>query len=576
MTEVFDFVIAGAGSAGCALAARLAEDGRHTVCLVEAGGPGRSLWSRMPAGNGFLFGNPRHDWGLRSVPQPGLAGRSVFYPRGKGVGGSSLMNGMIYMRGTAGDYDRWRRKGLAGWSYAEVLPYFRRSAGAAHRAGDPYHGRGPLRLTPAGNFDAVNARFVQACIEAGAARNADFNGASQAGAGRIDTKVWRGRRQSAAEAYLARPPAGLTIRTGTPVHRVLLDGRRAVGLALAGAELRARREVILCLGAFGSPQVLMRSGIGPAAHLADMGIAVVHDLPGVGSTLLDHPQYPMKRALRDPALSLARHQRAGRAVALGLRYLLAGTGPGAAPFWSSALFHALRDAENPELQVYLTPMCVTEEAAAPRLSPAALLNIGTLILARGKAALPGLQFDICLLRPRSAGTVRLAGPSPETPPAIDPAWFSDPADMDDMIAGIRHMRRVAAQPALAGIVAGETQPAATAETDAALEAAVRAHASTGHHPVATCRMGAAHDPGAVLDEALRVRGIDRLRVVDASAFADQIGGNPGAPVLMLAEKAADMILGRPAPAPEDPRAGRAEPASGEAHLRAIAQADASP
>lgn len=550
MTDTFDYVIAGAGSAGCVLAARLAEAGR-SVCLIEAGGAKSSFWSRMPAGNGFLFGNPKHDWGYHSTPQSALGGRRVYYPRGKGIGGSSLLNGMIYMRGAAADYDRWRQRGLAGWSFAEVLPYFRRSASALHRRGDPYHGDGPLRLSPAGNFDAINAQFVEACIEAGAPANTDFNGARQGGVGRIDTKVWRGVRQSAAEAYLSPPPRNLEIRAGIHVRRIVLEGRRAVGLAWSGGAVHARCEVVLCLGAFGSPQVLLLSGIGPGAHLICHGIEVAHDLPGVGSVLLDHPQYPMKLDLTDPALSLARYQRIDRAVMLGLRYLLAGRGPGAAPFWSSALFHPLRDADSPELQIYLTPMCVTEEAGGQRLSLSTLLNIGTVILARGKSALPGLQFDICVLRPRSSGTVRLASPNPEQAPLIDPNWFADPFDMADMIAGIRHMRRVCAQPALSHAVAGETQPGPEAEGDAEIEASVRAHVGTGHHPVSTCRMGT--DDGAVLDAQLRVRGIDGLRVVDASAFPDQIGGNPNAPVMMMAEKAADLMLGRsPLPA-EDPR-----------------------
>lgn len=553
MTEEFDFVIAGAGSAGCALAARLAADGRTTVCLVEAGRASRSLWSRMPAGNGFLFGNPRHDWGFQSTPQEALGGRRIYYPRGKGVGGSSLMNGMIYIRGTAGDYNRWRQKGLVGWSYAEVLPYFRRSAQAAHRPGDPYHGDGPVRLSPAGNYDAVNARFAEACQQAGAPHNPDFNGAAQVGVGRIDTKVWRGRRQSAAEAYLSPLPKTVAIRAESRVQRVILDGRRAVGLALDRGQIRARREVILCLGAFGSPHVLMLSGVGPAAHLAAQGVATVCDLPGVGSGLLDHPQYPMTFALTAPNQSLAKHQRVDRAVILGVRYALTRSGPGAAPFWSAALFHALRDPDNPELEVYLTPMCVVEQSDDAGRSAASLLNIGTLILSRGKTATPGLQFDICLLRPRSQGSVRLAGPDPNAAPEIDPNWFSDPVDMADLIAGVRHMRRVAQQPALAGLVGAETQPGAHALTDAELDTAIRAHVGTGHHPVATCRMGADSDPGAVLDAELRVRGVDGLRVVDASSFADQIGGNPGAPIMMLAEKAADMILGRPAPAAEDPR-----------------------
>ena len=553
MIDEYDFVIAGAGSAGCALAARLAEDGRNTVCLIEAGGHRRSFWSRMPAGNGFLFGNPRHDWCLHSVLQPTLDGRRIYYPRGRGVGGSSLLNGMIYIRGTAGDYDRWRQKGLTGWSYADVLPYFKRSAQAQHRFGDPYHGDGPLKLSPAENFDTLNAKFVKACVEAGDVENPDFNGLYQAGAGRIDTKVWKGRRQSAAEVYLSQRPKTLHLKTGTHVHRIVLDGRRAVGLTLANGEVHARREVILCLGAFGSPQVLMLSGIGPADHLAAHGIPAQHALPGVGSVLYDHPQYPMKFGLVDPQKSLARFQRIDQAAIMGLRYLLGGKGPGAGPFWSSALFHVLRDVDNPELEVYLTPMCVTEEAARTRLSLHALLNVGTYVLARGKSAEPGLQFDICLLRPRSFGTVRLQSSHPENPPLIDPAWFTDPLDMADMIAGIRHMRNVVQQPSFVGISGPEILPGSDAKNDADLEASVRAHVGTGHHPVATCRMGSDQDSGAVLDAELRVRGVDRLRVVDASAFADQIGGNPNAPIMMMAEKAADMILERPAPSAYDPR-----------------------
>ncbi len=554
MTRSFDYVIAGAGSAGCTLAARLAEDPDVTVCLVDAGGWRHGLWSRMPAGNGFLFGNPTYDWGFYSVPQEGLAGRRIYYPRGKGIGGSSLINGMIYMRGCAGDYDRWRQKGLRGWSYAEVLPYFRRSCAAPHRAGDPFHGtEGPLKLTAAGNFDRINEIFVEACREAGNPLNEDFNGIRQEGVGRIDVKVWGGRRQSTAAAYLRRRPTNLTVLTGSHVTKVAFSGKRATGLALAHGEIRAEREVILSLGAFGSPQCLMLSGIGPADHLSEQGIEAILDLPGVGSTLYDHPQMPVTFELMDRRLSLARLQRLDRAVATGLRYLLTHGGPGAAPFWSSVLFRALRDHDCPELMVYFTPMCVQEEEAGWRWSLEGLLNIGTLVMSRGKKAVAGVQLEVLLQRPRSHGTLRLDSADPLAAPRIDPCWFTDPQDMAQMLAGLRHVRQIMRQPSFRGVVGRERQPGLDAVSDRALEEGVRRYVTTGHHPVSTCRMGADNDPGAVLDEALRVRGIEGLRVVDASSFPDQVGGNTNAPVIMLAEKAADLILGRMPLARENPR-----------------------
>lgn len=556
MTDVreYDYVIAGAGSAGCTLAARLCEDPDVTVCLVEAGGNGRSLFTRMPAGNGFLFGNPKFDWGLESIPQPALNGRKIYYPRGKGLGGSSLMNGMIYIRGTADDYDRWRQKGLAGWSYADVLPYFKRSSGAAHRKSDPFHSAdGPLKLTPAGNYDLLNELFVAAAQQAGNPHNADFNGTHQRGVGQIDVKVWQGRRQSTREAYLSHQPANLTIKTDARVIGIDREDRCAVGLKLTNGRIRAEREVVLCLGAFGSPHILMLSGIGPADHLREYGIPVWHDLPGVGSRLYDHPQMPMKFALVNPDLSMSRFQRVDRAIAMGAQYLISRSGPGAAPFWSSVIFHSLRDNDNPELEIYMTPMCVKEQAAPWEWTIENILNIGNLIMTRGKTAVPGLQIEVNINRPHSFGTVRLSSPDPLQSPKIDPNWFTDPSDMADVVAGMKHVRDIISQPAFEGVIGDEMLPGKIASTDEELEAAVRDGVQTGHHPVSSCRMGGEHDPGAVLDEQLRVRGIDGLRVVDASAFPDHIGGNINAPIIMLAEKAADLILGRPPLPPEDPR-----------------------
>jgi len=552
--STYDYVIAGAGSAGCALAARLCKDPDVTVLLVEAGGNGKSLFTRMPAGNGFLFGNPKFDWGYQTIPQATLNGRRLYYPRGKGVGGSSLINGMIYIRGNATDYDRWRQKGLPGWSFGDVLPYFKRAGGAAHRSDDPYHGTdGPLKLTPAGNYDRINKIFVQACIEAGARFNEDFNGARQEGVGRVDTKVHRGRRQSAGEAYLKCHPANLTVKTDAHVLRVEMEGTRARGLVLSSGTVHAAREVILCLGAFGSPHCLMLSGIGPADHLAEHGIETRVDIPGVGATLYDHPQMPMKFALLDEDLSMSRYQRIDRAAWMGLQYLICRSGPGAAPFWSTVLFHALRDTDSPELEIYFTPMCVREEAAGWEWSIQNLMNLGRAAISRGKTAIPGMQLEVNVQRPRSFGSLRLASADPLDHPLIDCGYFNDPADLADQVAGVRHVREIMRQPSFCGIVGEEMSPGAAAQSDEDLAQAVRNLVSTGHHPVSTCRMGADHDAGAVLDNELRVRGVQGLRVVDASAFPDQVSGNTNAPVIMMAEKAADMILGRPSLPAEDPR-----------------------
>lgn len=551
--RVFDYVIAGGGSAGCVLAARLAEDPDVRVLLVEAGGWGRSLFAQMPAGNGFLIGNREFDWGFYSTAQKGMGGEKIYYPRGRGLGGSSLLNGMIYIRGNGADYDRWRQKGLAGWSYAEVLPYFKRAEGASHRAGDAFHGTdGPLRLTPAGNFDRINQIFAQACQQAGAPWNDDANGRRQEGVFQIDAKVHRGRRQSSSEAYLGRPPENLTVMTHTMVHSVKLEGARAVGLELSTGPVRAEREVVLSLGAFGSPQVLLLSGIGPADHLIAHGIEVRVDLPGVGAELYDHPNMPLQYGLRDKSLSMARFQRLDRALLMGLQYLIRHDGPGAAPFWSSVLFHALRDKDMPELEVFFTPMVVREEADGGGWSIQNVLNLGRSVIARGKMARPGMQFDINLLRPRSVGSLRLASANPQDPPVIDPGYFKDPSDVSDLVAGVRHMRDVVRQKAFDGVAGPEISPGASLQSDKDLAQAVRSLSTTGHHPVATCRMGTDHDPGAVLDGQLKVRGVENLRVVDASSFADQISGNTNAPVIMMAEKASDMISGRPPLVAEEP------------------------
>ena len=293
--QTYDYVIAGAGSAGCALAARLCEERDVTVCLIEAGGNGNSLFVRMPAGNGFIFGNPRFDWGYESIPQAGLDSRTIYYPRGKGLGGTSLMNGLIYVRGNRIDFDRWRDKGIPGWGYADVLPYFKKSETAPHRDSE-FHGQsGPLKISPAENYCTISRMYVEAAQQAGAPLNQDFNAASQIGVGRIDATVFNGQRQSTSATYLQSQPANLTILTGTQVTRVEFSGNKAAGLVTASSggiqTIHAAREVISCLGAFESPKLLMLSGIGPAEHLQSFGIKPRLDLRGVGESLLDHPNF---------------------------------------------------------------------------------------------------------------------------------------------------------------------------------------------------------------------------------------------------------------------------------------------
>lgn len=555
-TPEFDYVIAGAGSAGCTLAARLAENPSLRVCLVEAGGRGRDLFIRMPAGNGFVFGNPRLDWGYESVPQAGLNGRRIYFPRGKGLGGSSIMNGMIYMRGVPADYDAWRDLGLTGWGFADLLPYFRRSQGASNRS-DSWHGAdGPLKTELSANFGTLERAFIDAAIAAGHRPLDDFNAAERTGVARTDSTVCRGVRQSSAIAYLAKPPANLTILTGRHIARLNLEGRRALGLeTISGERIRARREVILCQGAFGTPQTLMLSGIGPADHLAAHGIKPAIDLAGVGENLADHVDVSMQYASERMDLSLARYQRLDRAAALMLRWLLNGSGPGGGAFFSAVLFHALDDPALPDLEVFMTPMVVDENLVNGADERAPLLQrLGRRLLVRGrKVAKPGVQIDINLERPRSLGSLRLASADPRDQPLIDPNFLSDPQDLDELRRGVLAMREVMAQPQIARYLSGELGAWKGANSNAEIVEAIRASAYTGHHPCSTARMGAADDPAAVVDPQLRVNGIENLRVCDAAAMPTQITGNLNATVIAMAEKAADMILERQPLPPEDPR-----------------------
>ena len=543
MKKNFDYIIAGGGSAGCTLAARLCENKNANVLLVEAGGSGKSLFTQMPGGNGFIFGNPKFDWCINSIPQPSLNNRKIFYPRGKGLGGSSLLNGMIYMRGAPGDFNRWRQKGLKGWSYDDVLPYFKKSASAYHRKEDKYHShKGPLKLTPAGNYNQVDDAFINACIEAGAESNNDFYDENLRGVGRYDVKVWDGKRQSSAEAYLKKYPINLTILKNTLVLNIIIEKSKAIGLVLSSGKVYASSEIIISLGAFGSPKCLMLSGIGPKDHLAKHDIKAVIDLPGVGENLLDHPVVPMNWALKNNNLSFSKYQRIDKAIIVGLQYIFFKKGIASAPFWSTNLFHSLREKDMPEIQVFMTPMCFKEEETKWTFNIDNFLNIGNLFFSRGKKAFSGMHFQINLLRPKSTGNVKLKSSNPKDEVLINPNWFSDSSDINDMVDGMKHTREILSKPSFNKIVSEELLPGKNVNDNKGLKEAIKNHVQTGHHPASTCSMGAENNKLAVLDERLKVRGIKNLRVVDASSFPDMISGNINASVIMLAEKAADMIL----------------------------------
>lgn len=532
--DQFDFIIVGGGSAGCVLANRLSENPNNTVLLVEAGGSDRNPLFSIPLLAGLAYWHKSSNWNYTTTPQAHLDGRQIKWPRGKVLGGSSTINGMMYMRGNAADYDQWAQTGLSGWAYQDVLPYFRRSESNPERPDDPFHGQdGPLRVKKAQGENPLYADFLAAGIAAGAAPNDDFNGRSQEGLGFYDFNTRDGRRESSATAFLrpAMTRKNLAIMTKTMVNRIRIEDGRAVGLCLQrGAqtiEVAARREVILSGGAINSPQLLMLSGIGPAHQLAKHGIEVVHDAPEVGRNLQDHLGVYLTYACKDP-VTLYRLFRPDRAaLALARAYVL-GTGPASAvPLEAGGLLKTRHDLAIPDIQITFVPG----------------LNLETTRNGQGRH---GYLINFYQLRPESRGTITLASSDPMMGPLMDPNYLSHEADRRCMRDGTRLARRIAETPPLVQRKSIEISPTAQDLTsDAAIDAWVRAGSNTIFHPVGTCRMGA--DPDSVVDGALNVRGIKSLRVVDASVMPNIIGGNTSAPTMMIAEKAADMILDRAAP-----------------------------
>jgi choline dehydrogenase len=527
-SETYDFVIVGAGSAGCVLANRLSALGRDRVLLLEAGPDSRHPWLRIPLGYGKLFTDRRFNWCYATEPQPGCHGRNVVAPRGRVLGGSSSINGLIYIRGQAQDFDQWRQLGNVGWSAEEVLPYFRLSEDN-ERGADEWHGAGgPLGVSDLRDRHPIAEAYVEAAQQCGYPRNADFNGAAQEGVGFYQTTMRRGVRSSTAVAYLApvRDRSNLKVVPEALATRILIDGKRAIGVEYdTGGATRiaiANAEVIVAAGAFNSPQLLQLSGLGPAELLRSQGIPVVADLPGVGSELSDH--YFARLILRcKQALSLNDAvRRWPRGAAAVLRYALFRRGYFAIPAISAGCFlRAHPSAETPDIQASIALYSVQ--------------NIGDAL-----HPFSGVTAVCTLLRPESRGHVRIKSADPRQAPAIHPNYLATPKDCATMVAGVRTLRRIVQAPAMAQHIAEEVEPGPICDSDDDLLDYIRRRGSTVYHPVGTCRMG--QDERAVVDERLRVRGFDGLRVIDASIMPLLVSGNTNAATIMIAEKGAVMVL----------------------------------
>jgi choline dehydrogenase len=539
MADTFDFVVVGAGTAGCVLAARLSEDRRNKVCLIEAGGEDKHPFIGMPAAVAAAIGRPSLNWRFTTVPQPVLNNRRIPLPRGRVIGGSGSINGMAYFRGHPRDFDDWAAMGNPGWSYSEVLPYFVRSEDNDSYDGSPYHGHGgPIRVSHIRRLNPMVPAFLDAMHSVGFKRCEDFNGPDPEGYGPRQGTIRKGRRDSTAVAYLrpARTRGNIQILIDSFVTRVLLEGGRAQGVEVErDGQLKrvyARSEVVVCAGAVQSPQVLMLSGIGDGTALGAAGIAVKHHLPGVGANYHDHLAAGILMEMKNSESYGISLRAAPRGAWNLLEYALFRRGPLASNlFEATAFVRSAPGGDRPDLQIVFQP---------------ARRNPGTFPIPLGH----GFAVSVVHLYPKSRGRVSLASPDPHVPPAVDPNLLGDPADLPPMLRGLELARRIIAAPAFERYRAVEVEPGHRAQGQGALTDYVRRAAATVHHPCGSCRMGS--DDRAVVDPALRVRGIEGLRVADASVFPHVVGGNTNAAVVMVAERAADMMLGKPTPRPIEP------------------------
>lgn len=528
--DTFDYVIVGAGSAGCVLADRLTEDGKNSVLLLEYGGSDRSLWIQMPSALSIPMNMERYDWRYYTEPEPCLNNRRLHTPRGKVLGGSSSINGLVYVRGNALDFEGWESLGATGWSYADVLPYFKRAEARAAGADDYRGGAGKLATRQGLLTNPLHDAWLAAGRQAGYPATADMNGFQQEGFGRMDMTVGAGRRSSAANAYL-RPAlrrANLAVRTHARVTRVLFEGRRALGVRYRHGdvrqEVRARREVILSAGPINTPQILKLSGVGPGDELAELGINVLHDLAGVGENLQDHLEFYFQVASREP-VTLYSKMGLWQRTLIGTRWLLRRDGLGASNHFETGGFIRSRPGvPYPDIQFHFLPLAVSYDGSS---------------LAREH----GFQAHVGPMRSRSRGWVRLRSAEPLDKPKILFNYMSHADDWVDMRACVRLTREIFAQHAFDRYRGREISPGAEVTTDAQIDAFVRAKAESAYHPSCTCRMGSPADPLAVVDPQARVIGLEGLRIVDSSIMPAITTGNLNAPTIMLAEKAADHIRG---------------------------------